>query len=268
MAIHDVDRAAQAPATPTLLPPPHPTIVPATDLGGVGVLKHGNLYLLSDQFGDVHPDSRGLGLYDLDTRVLSCAVLRLNGVRPTLLRAQSAASHISTIQLTNPELRRDPATKQGTVEALAQRAISVMRRRWIAGGLAEHIEVTNYSSSRQEISLELELDADAADIFEVRGTDPGPARHVPIDRVDVRNRSSSPTKASTGCVRRTLVSFTPADVADERRRRARARSGCAGTSRSNRASVRASAGRCRPTSRPRPVGPTPPRRRRRASRAR
>ena len=64
MAIPDVDRAVQASATPTLLPPPRPTIVPATDLGGVGVLKHGNLYLLSDQFGDVHPDSRGLGLYD------------------------------------------------------------------------------------------------------------------------------------------------------------------------------------------------------------
>src|SRR5689334_1602962 len=88
------------------LPPPNPTIVPATDLGGVGVLKHGNLYLLSDAFRDIHPDSRCLGLYDLDTRVLSCAILRINGVRPTLLRAQSAASHVATIQLTNPELRR------------------------------------------------------------------------------------------------------------------------------------------------------------------
>jgi len=80
-----------APAT-RQLPPPNPTIVPATDLGGVGVLKHGNLYLLSDAFGDIHPDSRGLGLYDLDTRVLSVAVLRINGVRPTLLRAQTAAN--------------------------------------------------------------------------------------------------------------------------------------------------------------------------------
>jgi glycogen debranching enzyme len=211
VAIHDVDPAAQASATPALLPPPHPTIVPATDLGGVGVLKHGNLYLLSDQFGDVHPDSRGLGLYDLDTRVLSCAVLRLNGARPTLLRAQSAASHISTIQLTNPERRRDPATKQGTAEALAQRAISVMRRRWIAGGLAERIEVTNYSSSRQEITLELELDADAADIFEVRG-------RVRERRGSYRSTESTPEslvfayEGLDGLVRRTLVSFTPAEV--------------------------------------------------------
>src|SRR5438477_12227043 len=91
--------AARPGRAPVELPAPHPTIVPATDLGGVGVLKHGNLYLLSDPFGDIHPDSRGLGLYDLDTRVLSCAVLRVNGVRPTLLRGQVAANHISSIQL-------------------------------------------------------------------------------------------------------------------------------------------------------------------------
>ncbi len=204
--VERADRAATV-----QLPPPHPAIVPATDLGGVGVLKHGNLFLLSDPFGDVHPDSRGLGLYDLDTRVLSCAILRINGVRPTLLRAQSAANHISTIQLTNPENRRDPATKQGASEALAMRAISVMRRRWIAGGLAEHIEVTNYSATAQHIELELDLDADAADIFEVRG------------RIRQRRGRHRPTEATPeslvfayegldGLLRRTLVAFAPADV--------------------------------------------------------
>jgi glycogen debranching enzyme len=203
-----VDRAAVA---TTLLPPPHPVIVPATDLGGVGVLKHGNLFLLSDPFGDVHPDSRGLGLYDLDTRVLSCAILRINGVRPTLLRAQSAANHISTIQLTNPELRRDPAIKQGAEEALALRAISVTRRRWIGGGLAEHIEVTNYSSKTQHIELDLDLDADAADIFEVRG------------RIRKHRGTYRPTEATPeslvfayegldGLIRRTAIMFSPAEV--------------------------------------------------------
>ena len=34
----------------------------ATDLGNVQVLKHANLYLLTDQFGDIHADGRGLGL--------------------------------------------------------------------------------------------------------------------------------------------------------------------------------------------------------------
>jgi glycogen debranching enzyme len=206
-----LDRAAGATPQTVQLPPPRPLIVPATDLGGVGVLKHGNLFLLTDPFGDIHPDSRGLGLYDLDTRVLSCAVLRINGVRPTLLRAQSASNHISTIQLTNPALRRDQATKKDETEALAMRAISVMRRRWIAGGLAERIEVTNYSSTAQRVALDLQLDVDDADICEVRG------------RVRERRGTFQPTLATSesvvfgyegldGLVRRTMVSFSPAEV--------------------------------------------------------
>ena len=57
-------------------------IVKATDLGSVQVLKHSNRFLLTDSFGDIHPDSRGLGLYDGDTRVLACSVLRIGGIRP------------------------------------------------------------------------------------------------------------------------------------------------------------------------------------------
>src|SRR5690349_8341892 len=151
------------------LPPPNPTIVPATDLGGVAVLKHGNLYLLSDAFGDIHPDTRGLGLYDLDTRVLSCAVLTINGQRPTLLRGHVGADHGAAIQLTSPERWRDPVPKQQPSEALSRRAISIARDRWISDGFSERIRITNFSNAVQDVELELELDADAADIFEVRG---------------------------------------------------------------------------------------------------
>ena len=45
----------------TLPARPRP-IVRATDLGSVHVLKHRGLFLLSDPFGDIHLDARGLGL--------------------------------------------------------------------------------------------------------------------------------------------------------------------------------------------------------------
>src|SRR5215211_9158088 len=73
-----------------------PRVVPiekATDLGSVQVLKHGNLYLLTDPFGDIHPDSRGLGLYHSDTRILSCCALRVGGVRPVLLSGSMGANY-------------------------------------------------------------------------------------------------------------------------------------------------------------------------------
>ena len=66
--------------------------VDATDLGNVQVLKHANLYLLTDQFGDIHSDSRGLGLYCEDTRLLSCSVLRIGGARPVMLQGSTGAN--------------------------------------------------------------------------------------------------------------------------------------------------------------------------------
>src|SRR5919202_4331618 len=86
---------------------PHPTpIEKATDLGNVQVLKHENLFLLTDQFGDIHADSRGLGLYLGDTRILSCLVLRISGHRPVLLQGSMGGNYRGTIYLTNPSIDR------------------------------------------------------------------------------------------------------------------------------------------------------------------
>ncbi|HEY2915830.1 MAG TPA: amylo-alpha-1,6-glucosidase [Candidatus Limnocylindrales bacterium] len=203
--------AAEADARPVALPPSSPTIIPATDLGGVAVLKHANLYLLSDAFGDIHPDTRGLGLYDLDTRVLSCAVLRINGQRPTLLRGHVGADHGASIQLTAPERWRDPVPKQQPSEALSRRAISIARDRWVSDGFAERIRITNFSGIAQDVALELELDADAADIFEVRGY-PRSARgtYRPIETSDREITFSY--VGLDGLVRRTIVRFSPGVV--------------------------------------------------------
>ncbi len=96
-------------------------IVRATDLGSVQVLKHGNLFLLTDPFGDIHPDSRGLGLYDGDTRILSCSILRVNGERPVLLQGSVGGNYRGTIQLTNPSARPQPG-RQGPPGRRAGRA--------------------------------------------------------------------------------------------------------------------------------------------------
>jgi hypothetical protein len=91
--------------------PAEPSIARATDLGGVDVLKQGNLYLITDPFGDIHPDSRGLGLYSGETRILSCSVLRIDGFRPTVLRGDSGDGFRGTIQLTNRATRSPPAAR-------------------------------------------------------------------------------------------------------------------------------------------------------------
>ncbi len=157
------------PSHPRTIDPPAPRIIPATDLGGVEVAKQANLYLLTDGRGDVHVDARGLGLYALDTRVLSTAVVRVNGTAPTLLRGPYATEHGETIQLTNPELRRNPDDKLAISSTLARSSLSITRSRRIDGELRERLTIVNHSSRTEDLTVELGLGVDMADIFEVRG---------------------------------------------------------------------------------------------------
>ena len=151
------------------LRPASPGIARATDLTGVLVLKHDSLFLLTDSFGDIHPDSRGLGLYSGDTRLLSHYELRINGARPVVLRAGTAASYGSTIQLTNPDFLRDPRDKLDPEVVLRRQSLGVVRERLIAEGFGERIRIDNFTTHPERCSLTLRLDADFADIFEVRG---------------------------------------------------------------------------------------------------
>jgi glycogen debranching enzyme len=145
-------------------------IVKATDLGSVQVLKHGNRFLLTDSFGDIHPDSRGLGLYHGDTRVLACSVLRVGGIRPVLLQTSVGANYHGGIQMTNPSADRNPDAKVHPFDGLLGRTIGISRERLIGSdGVVERVKVVNHASQPANVPVELELGTDGADIFEVRG---------------------------------------------------------------------------------------------------
>jgi glycogen debranching enzyme len=147
-----------------------PQIMRATDLTGVHILKHDNLFMLCDAYGDVHVDSRGLGLYERDTRVLSLYELRLNGIRPVVLRAGPAVNYRGTIQLTNPDLFDDEVDRlDPSAMILRRHSLGIVRDRVIGGGFGERITVENYTSASERARLTLRLDTDFADIFELRG---------------------------------------------------------------------------------------------------
>jgi glycogen debranching enzyme len=150
---------------------PHPTpIEKATDLGNVQVLKHENLFLLTDQFGDIHADSRGLGLYLGDTRILSCLVLKISNHRPVLLQGSMGGNYRGTIYLTNPSIDRNPKAKMGAGDSLASRKLGISRDRLLSNDvLQERLRVVNHAEHEERVVLDLELAADDADIFEVRG---------------------------------------------------------------------------------------------------
>ena len=163
-------------------------VVKATDLGSVQVLKHGNRYLLTDSFGDIHPDSRGLGLYHGDTRVLACSVLRVGGSRPVLLQTSVGSNYRGGIQLTNPSADRNPDAKVHPTEGLVGRTIGISRERLMgADGVSERVKVVNHAANPAAVPIDLELGADGADIFEVRGYPrEGRGRLLPVAATDRR----------------------------------------------------------------------------------
>ena len=191
--------------------PPRRHIVHATDLGGVSVLKHGDLCLLTDPFGDIHPDSRGLGLYAGDTRVLSCSVLTVDGARPALLRGDTDENFRGTIQLTNAEIRRDPGDKVTPERSLARQSLGITRHRILGGALRERLVVANFTEHPETLPIELAVGADAADIFEVRGYDRSEtATTLPV--VVGRDRAAFGHIGRDDVLRRTQIAFSPADV--------------------------------------------------------
>ena len=159
----------------------------ATDLGSVQVLKHGNLFMLTDQFGDIHADSRGLGLYRDDSRLLSCSVLRVSGVRPVALQGSTGANYRGVIQLTNPTMDRNPDDKINPEHGLAGKKLGITRERLLSNdALEERVRIVNFAEHDETIDVVIELGDDSADIFEVRGYERDRGTLLPVATTDTR----------------------------------------------------------------------------------
>src|SRR6202451_3281369 len=77
--------------------------------GPIRVLKHGDTFVLFDQYGDIRPGKNGTeGLYHDGTRFLSRLVLELEGARPFFLSSTIRVDNDQlTVALTNPDLCRE-----------------------------------------------------------------------------------------------------------------------------------------------------------------
>ena len=123
---------------------------------GAVTLVEGQTFCLSGRTGDLNPDMPH-GLFVLDTRVLSCWQLRVNGYRIEPL----------TVDVPSPY----SATFVGRVHPSAGKADSdvvVFRERNIGQGMREVVSVTNYGSDPVDVVVELTVDVDFADLFAVK----------------------------------------------------------------------------------------------------
>src|SRR5438105_4545119 len=131
------------------------------------VRKHDDTFAVFDYSGDIGAfGSDEQGLYYEGTRYLSQFRLRLNGQRPLLLSARvKEDNELFGADLTNPDL----PLADGVV--LARDLVHLFRARFLWNGTwHERIRLWNYSRTLVRVSLTFDIDADFADIFEVRGT--------------------------------------------------------------------------------------------------
>ncbi len=132
------------------------------------VLKHDDTFAVFDYSGDIGALALGeQGLYHEGTRYLSRFRLRLNGHRPLLLSARvKEDNELFGADLTNPDIPLD------TDHVLARDLVHLFRARFLwEGTWHERIRLWNYSRGHVGVSLTFDIEADFADIFEVRGTE-------------------------------------------------------------------------------------------------
>jgi len=124
--------------------------------GGVVTLVEGSAFCISNRAGEIDP-VHPQGLFFRDTRFLSEMQLLLNGDTPEPLAA-NATDPFSAVFV----LRALPS------KGRADSHVVLYRRRYVGRGMREDLEIENFGEEAAFCSLEIILDADFADVFEVK----------------------------------------------------------------------------------------------------
>lgn len=126
-------------------------------LNTVNILE-GNTFAVSDRRGDMEgsPDQPN-GLFSNDTRFLSKWVLTINGIRPSTLSVDETRYYEAQFFMA-------PSTGTTYIDS----PVSVIRKRAVLNGLHEWLSVKNFDSKPMKLNIDLEADADFADLFEVK----------------------------------------------------------------------------------------------------
>jgi glycogen debranching enzyme len=136
------------------------------------VLKHDDLFAVFNAWGDFHgsmhkvgPNMGADGLFQDDTRILSRLTLTISGQLPELLSGSIGRDNVVfSAHLTNPTF------EDRTGKAVARSQMAIHRRRLLWNRtLYEALHIRNFSPDPILADLEIDVDADFRDVFEIRG---------------------------------------------------------------------------------------------------
>lgn len=167
------------------------------------VLKSNDTFAVFDRFGDIETiGSGGLGIYYRDTRFVSRLGLRLEGSRPFLLSsAVDDENWMLWVDLMNPDIRT------GNGKWIPRGTVHISRARVLGNeSCCEKLTLHNYGESDVQLAISLDLGADFADIFEVRGLE-REQRGGPVSVQADDNRVVFSCEGLDGFLRRSVVTF-------------------------------------------------------------
>ena len=130
------------------------------------VLLHGDTFAVFDRSGDIQPVGFGQqGIFHNEMRHLSRLELKICGERPLLLSSTIRQDNVLfAVDLTNPDL----ALPNGA--EVPRGTLHIYRTKFLSNGVChDRIAVHNYGDTPVDVEMQLEFDADFADIFEIRG---------------------------------------------------------------------------------------------------
>ncbi|MCA1723611.1 MAG: amylo-alpha-1,6-glucosidase, partial [Thermomicrobia bacterium] len=142
------------------------------DIGASLTLKQGSLFMLTDDAGDIPPQTppqqdHGLGLYFHDMRYLDAVSLRINGARFTPLLATADHGHTGIFELTNPDLDNGDGTM------IPKETLGLRWKKTLSDRVHDELTLQNFGHATAEVVLTLEYDAHFDDMFTVRGAAAG-----------------------------------------------------------------------------------------------
>ncbi len=142
------------------------------------MLKHGETFAVLDRRGDVRPFGvGGQGLFHRGTRHLSHSLLTIGGERPLLLGSSVTQDNtLLAVDLANPDLDNNDQPIPGD-------KLHLFRSQFIRDSvLYDRLRITNHGLERIAVTIGIEVQADFADIFEVRGAS-RPRRGTLLDAI-------------------------------------------------------------------------------------
>src|SRR3954453_2144420 len=131
------------------------TAAGASETDAVTVVE-GSSFCISSHTGDID-DGGSQGVFYQDTRIISRLVLRINGaVREPLLARKPAAFHATFVGRAR--------WSDGRFDS----PLVVRHQRHVGPGLQDDITILNYSSESAVCGVEVSVDGDQADLFDVK----------------------------------------------------------------------------------------------------